>query len=104
MKVFIMLLLMLFVWLQYQLWIDKDGLRKLHHLKQDVAAQIDTNQEIIERNKVLAAEVEDLKSGQAAIEERARKDLGMIREGEVFFQIIDKQSSAKKATNSTQQE
>ena len=104
MKVFILLLFVLFVWLQYQLWIDKDGLRKLQHLKQNVAAQIDTNQEIIERNKVLAAEVEDLKSGQAAIEERARKDLGMIRQGEVFFQIIDKQSSAPTDPQTTPQE
>lgn len=103
MKVFILLLVIVFIWLQYQLWMDKDGLSKLHHLKQNVDAQKKTNQEIIERNKVLAAEVEDLKSGQAAIEERARKDLGMIREGEVFFQIIDKQTSAQSATeNNTQ--
>ncbi len=92
MKAFVLLLILLFVWLQYELWIDKDGVRKLHDLKQRVEAQKNTNQEIYQRNKVLAAEVEDLKSGQDAIEERARKDLGMIREGEVFFQIIDKPS------------
>lgn len=98
-----MFLVVVFLGLQYQLWIDKDGIRKLLQLKQDVATQTDTNQAIIERNKVLAAEVEDLKSGQAAIEERARKDLGMIREGEVFFQIIDKQSSKKLATEDSTQ-
>jgi cell division protein FtsB len=103
MKAFVLLLLLLFLWLQYQLWIDKDGVRKLHDLKQRVEAQKETNQEIYQRNKVLAAEVEDLKSGQDAIEERARKDLGMIREGEVFFQIIDKPSPANSATNSETQ-
>ena len=103
MKAFVLLLLLLFLWLQYQLWIDKDGVRKLHDLKQRVEAQKETNQEIYQRNKVLAAEVEDLKSGQDAIEERARKDLGMIREGEVFFQIIDKPAPANSATNSKAQ-
>lgn len=58
MKAFILLLLFLFVWLQYELWIDEDGVRKLYDLKQRVEAQKNTNQEIYERNKVLDAEVD----------------------------------------------
>ena len=103
MKAFILLLMLLFVWLQYELWADKDGVRKVHHLKQRVETQKHTNQEIYQRNKVLAAEVEDLKSGKDAIEERARKDLGMIREGEVFFQIIDKPENKKSPLNNDTQ-
>jgi cell division protein FtsB len=90
MKLFIVFLLTVFVILQYQLWIDKDGVRKLVHLNDRIQDQTAKNQRLYERNEVLAAEVEDLKSGFDAIEERARMELGMIREGETFFQVIEK--------------
>ena len=89
MKIFLSFLVAAFVLLQYQLWVDEDGMRKVLHFKQRVEAQKEINQNLYERNEVLAAEVEDLKSGYSAIEERARMDLGMIREGETFIQVID---------------
>ncbi|MFK7794415.1 MAG: cell division protein FtsB [Gammaproteobacteria bacterium] len=89
MKLFILFLAIVFVVLQYQLWIDKDGVRKLVHLSDRMEDQTEKNQQLYERNEVLAAEVEDLKSGFDAIEERARMELGMIREGETFFQVIE---------------
>lgn len=89
MKIFLSFLAAAFVFLQYQLWIDEDGMRKVLHFKQRVEVQEEANQQLFERNEVLAAEVEDLKSGYAAIEERARMELGMIREGETFIQVID---------------
>lgn len=89
MKLFITFLLSLFVFLQYQLWVDRDGVRKLIHLSGRIDNQTAINQQLYERNEVLAAEVEDLKSGFDAIEERARMELGMIREGETFFQVIE---------------
>ena len=84
-----------FIFLQYQLWINRDGVRKLVHLSDRIEDQTEKNQQLYERNEVLAAEVEDLKSGFDAIEERARMELGMIREGETFFQVIEKDSSQK---------
>ena len=93
MKLFIAFLLTLFLILQYQLWVDREGVRKLVHLSDRIENQKATNQQLYERNEVLAAEVEDLKSGFDAIEERARMELGMIREGETFFQVIEKEST-----------
>ena len=93
MKLFVVFLITLFCFLQYQLWVDKEGVRKLVHLNNSIEDQTSTNQQLYERNEVLAAEVEDLKSGYGAIEERARMELGMIREGETFFQVIEKDST-----------
>ncbi len=62
----------------------------LVHLRERIENQTEKNQQLYERNEVLAAEVKDLKSGFDAIEERARMELGMIREGETFFQVIEK--------------
>lgn len=90
MKLFVAFLITLFVFLQYQLWVDRDGVRKLMHLNNRIDNQSAVNQQLYERNEVLAAEVEDLKSGFDAIEERARMELGMIRDGETFFQVIEK--------------
>ena len=75
---------------QYQLWLSHDGLPSLLRLHQAVEKQRLDNTELKERNQVLAAEVQDLKSGLDALEERARSELGMVKPGETFFQIIDK--------------
>lgn len=93
MKLFVLFLIAIFIILQYQLWIDRDGVRKLVHLSDRIEDQTEKNQQLYERNEVLAAEVEDLKSGFDAIEERARMELGMIREGETFFQVIEKENT-----------
>ena len=89
MKLFVAFMLSTFLFLQYQLWVDPTGVRKVIHLSSSIVQQKDDNQRLHERNEVLAAEVEDLKSGYDAIEERARMELGMIRQGETFFQVID---------------
>ncbi len=96
MRIFVIFLLSAFVFLQYQLWIDKDGIRKVFHLGESIEQQQETNQVLYERNEVLAAEVEDLKSGYDAIEERARMELGMIRQGETFFQVIEQPATPDK--------
>jgi len=96
MKLFILFLVSIFIILQYQLWLDRDGVRKLVHLSDRIENQTEKNQQLYERNEVLAAEVEDLKSGFDAIEERARMELGMIREGETFFQVIEQDTAQKK--------
>lgn len=88
MKVLILTLFALFLGLQYKLWIEPDSLPRTLHLHQAINNQIANNQSLLVRNNALAAEVEDLKHGHAAIEERARNELGMIRDGETFYQII----------------
>ncbi len=84
----------LLVALQYQLWFGKGGLEDLALLRAARDRQSLENQRLQERNRALEAEVADLKSGLQAIEERARTDMGMIREDEVFFQIIEPSSEA----------
>jgi cell division protein FtsB len=74
--------------LQYRLWISPDGMRDLWRTEAAIEAQSAENARLEERNRRLAAEVRDLKEGRAAIEERARTDLGMIGTNETFFQVM----------------
>ena len=83
--VVLLLLLLLF---QFQLWFGQGNLRDVWKLQQQVHAQQAENAELLKRNQALAAEVQDLKQGRAASEERARTDLGMIKKGETFYQIV----------------
>ena len=89
MRLLLAALLLLLAVLQYRLWLDEDGLRKLWKLEEAVATQRAENEELAQRNEALRAEVKDLKTGVEAIEERARSELGMIREGETFFQVVE---------------
>jgi len=89
MKVLAGVLLFLLLLLQGQLWFGQGSLPDLWRLKRAVEAQQAENQGLEERNTSLAAEVQDLKSGLEAIEERARSELGMIRDGETFYQVTD---------------
>ena len=77
------------VLLQYRLWLSDEGLREVWHLDSAVAAQRADNAVLAERNAQLKAEVDDLKKGLTAIEERARHDLGMVGHTETFFQVVD---------------
>jgi cell division protein FtsB len=81
-------LLSVIVLLQYRLWLSGDGLRELTRLDEAVEQQKIENAELEERNEQLMAEVADLKSGMAAIEERARSELGMIGRNETFYQVV----------------
>lgn len=74
--------------LQYRLWLSNDGVREVLRLKSAVAVQQQQNDQLAERNRELAAEVRDLKQGDAALEERARADLGMIGGNETFYQVV----------------
>jgi cell division protein FtsB len=74
--------------LQYRLWLSNDGVRELSRLGDAVEHQKSENTELEERNEQLVAEVADLKAGMAAIEERARSELGMIGRNETFYQVV----------------
>jgi cell division protein FtsB len=93
MKVIMILLTVILVLLQYRLWFSHDGLPSVLHLKRSVDIQSQDNARMEERNAVLAAEVQDLKSGLDAIEEKARSELGMIKQGETFFQLIEEENN-----------
>jgi len=82
-------LLLLLVFLQYRLWWGEGGMREVAQLRGEITAQREENAILRERNRTLAAEVQDLKKGTTAIEERARTDLGMIGQGETFYQVIE---------------
>lgn len=73
--------------LQYPMWFGKGGWLAVRELDRQVAMQRDANEKLKARNEALDADVRDLKTGSEAIEERARSELGMVRQDEVFFQL-----------------
>jgi cell division protein FtsB len=85
----LLVLLVLLAWLQVRLWISDDGYRAAWRLGEQVAAQQSENETLRERNRALAADVADLKTGVDAVEEIARSELGMIRAGETLYQVVD---------------
>jgi cell division protein FtsB len=88
-----LLLALLLGWLQYRLWLGEGSWGEVNALQSHVAQQEHENHGLQERNNELAAEVEDLKSGEAAVEERARSELGMIKPGEKFYRVVESPSS-----------
>jgi len=85
---------------QYPLWLGKGGWLRAWQLDQEVSRQKDRNAQLDARNAALAAEVRDLKTGTEAIEERARSELGMLRQNEIFYQYDDSQSATSGSKNS----
>lgn len=82
------ILIVLFIVLQYQLWLATGGIMSVYHLNKNINQQILKNKAFANRNAMLAADIDDLKNGNKAIEEHARNDLGMIKKGEVFYQVV----------------
>ena len=89
MKILAGILAALIVLIQYPLWLGKGGWVHAWGAEAKVAAQRAKNGQLELRNAALAAEVVDLKQGTDAIEERARYELGMVKQDEVFFQIVE---------------
>ena len=85
MRILLLMLLLLLVMLQYRLWVSEDGFREVWRLESKVETQASDNEALKDRNVQLDAEVEDLKIGFAALEERARSDLGMVGPDESFY-------------------
>ena len=83
---FIALLLVLFlVMMQVNVWLTKDGYSRVAEIKELIQDQQKENNEMVSRNSQLKEEIKDLKDGYSAIEEKAREDIGMIKEGEEFY-------------------
>jgi cell division protein FtsB len=87
-KVLTLILIALITLLQYPLWLGKGSWLKVWEIDQQVTRQQEINRKQQMRNAALDAEVRDLKQGHEAIEERARSELGMIKQNETFFHIV----------------
>ena len=96
MKVLAAILGALIVLIQYPLWLGKGGWVRAWDVDRQLAAQKAQNERLQARNEVLAAEVKDLKQGLEAIEERARFELGMVRQDEVFVQIVEPRAETRR--------
>jgi cell division protein FtsB len=95
MRLLIVLLLVLIGFLQYRLWVGEGSLAEVHSLRQAITAQEAELDQLAARNRELQAEVDDLRTGLDALEERARVELGMIKPGEIFLQVIERREPAK---------
>lgn len=95
MKFLTLVLVMLIALVQYPLWLGKGSWLRVWEVDQQLKAQRETNQRLQARNAALDAEVRDLKQGSDAIEERARSELGMVKQDEIFFQILDDRRAAE---------
>ncbi len=89
MRVLTLTLLALLLLLQWSLWLGKGSWLRVWQLDSQLTTLRASNDKLVTRNLALAAEVSDLKQGSSAIEERARSELGMIKKGEVFFQLLE---------------
>ena len=86
-KLVLLLAVVLIAGLQYQFWLGEGGYFPHQALTQQITQQAEVNDELKERNRILAAEVYDLKNGAEAIEEHARLDLGLVKPNETFVQM-----------------
>lgn len=88
MKILASLLFVLLIFLQLQLWFGSHGVFQLWSLQRNIDQQQSSNDALITRNEQLHAEVQELKEGREALEERARSQLGFIKEGEKFYRLV----------------
>ena len=99
MRVVILILFVLLVLLQFKLWLGEGGFREVARLETRVEAQRNQNDDLLQRNAELQAEVEDLRERLEAVEERARNELGLIKPAEQFYQVVPAPPSSKESDN-----
>ena len=88
-RFFIIILIVFFLMIQFDIWLKDDGFYRVKELEQMIDSQVEENERLKLRNKQLEREIEELKSGTESIEEKARTDLGMIKEDEEFYLIVE---------------
>ncbi|MEI2783157.1 MAG: cell division protein FtsB [Candidatus Competibacter sp.] len=93
MQILVAALIAVLTVMQYLLWVDEDGVRQTYALRISVQAQTEENAALNERNRALEADIKDLKTGLMAIEERARSEMGMIRQDETFYRLLEEPPS-----------
>jgi cell division protein FtsB len=99
MRLLIVVLVVALIAMQLRLWASDDGFREVWRLREQVEARTLENRRLGERNAALAAEVQDLKRGREAAEERARTELGMLRANETFFRVVPGPAAAAAAAS-----
>lgn len=92
MKILASILFLLLIFLQLQLWFGSHGVFQLWSLESNIEQAQQSNDELMQRNEQLHAEVQELRGGREALEERARSQLGFIKEGETFYRVIPNNS------------
>jgi cell division protein FtsB len=98
-KIALLVLGLLLVLLQYRLWLGDGSYAGVYRLKHEISDQQRTNQALSSRNRQLEAEIKSLKQGDAATEERARADMGMVKSGESFFMIVPPEKAGMTANS-----
>jgi cell division protein FtsB len=93
MRALLAIMVIVLVLLQLKMWFGEGGFRDVQRLEQRVEEQALENEALAQRNRELQAEVEDLRQGLEAVEERARSELGLIKENEEFYQVVPGQKS-----------
>jgi cell division protein FtsB len=93
MKTIISILTLLLAVLQYQLWVGTGSIADVWRLNQSIETQTRDNAALRERNQALDADVRDFKQGLDSVESSARSELGMVQEGETFFQVVEEKRS-----------
>ncbi|ASU21473.1 cell division protein FtsB [Vibrio qinghaiensis] len=92
MRLFAVTLALLFGLLQYDLWLGKNGIADYRTIVDEIDLQQQVNENLTLRNSEMFVEIDDLRQGLDAIEERARHELGMIKEGETFYRLVGEDS------------
>ncbi|OEF27809.1 cell division protein FtsB [Vibrio rumoiensis] len=100
MRIFTLVLITILCTLQYDLFFGKNGIIDYNAVHSDIAVQQEVNNSLKKRNDLMFAEIDDLRQGLDAIEERARHELGMIKNGETFYRIIGDDNEANSTFNS----
>jgi cell division protein FtsB len=91
-----LVLFLLLLLSQYRLWFaDEGSMAELHRLEAEIQRREALNATLLERNSQLEQEVIELKEGLETVEERARQDLGMIREGETYYQVVEEERDSE---------
>ncbi|MGF1753207.1 cell division protein FtsB [Vibrio makurazakiensis] len=93
MRIFALALIILLSWLQFELWLGKNGISDYYSVNNEIEVQQLVNEKLLTRNAEMFAEIDDLRQGLDAIEERARHELGMVKEGETFYRLIGEESN-----------
>lgn len=89
MRTIVIVLLLVLIGLQYKLWVGDSSVFQWLHLEKQLAAEEQENKNLIARNRAVEADIDELKSGDQALEEQARYELGMVKEGETYYQCSD---------------
>ena len=89
MRLLMAVLITAFFALQYKLWLGDGNLFEWYALEKKLTAQKKENEKLVARNRALQADILQLKSGEQALEERARYELGMIKDGEIYYHFIE---------------